>query len=42
MKACLTLYVPIIAMLDIWKTTRVSEGESAVYDGFKSEWLVKG
>ena len=32
----LTLYVPIIAILDIWKTTLFYEGESVVYDGFKS------
>ena len=38
----LTLYVPIIAILDIWKTTRVDEGESVVYDGFKYVWPVKG
>ena len=38
----LTLYVPIIAILDIWKTTRVNEGESVVYDGFKYVWPVKG
>ena len=38
----LTLYVPIIAILDIWKTTRVYEGESVVYDGFKYVWPVKG
>ena len=31
----LTLYVPIIAILDIWKTTLFYEGESVVYDGFK-------
>ena len=38
----LTLYVPIIAILDIWKTTLFNEGESVVYDGFKYVWLVKG
>ena len=38
----LTLHVPIIAILDIWKTTRVYEGESVVYDGFKYVWPVKG
>ena len=38
----LTLYVPIIAILDIWKTTLLYEGESVVYDGFKYVWPVKG
>ena len=38
----LTLYVPIIAILDIWKTTLFYEGESVVYDGFKYVWPVKG
>ena len=38
----LTLYVPIIAILDIWKTTLFYEGESVVYDGFKFVWPVKG
>ena len=37
-----TLYVPIIAILDIWKTTQFNEGESVVYDGFKYVWPVKG
>ena len=37
-----TLYVPIIAMLGIWKTTLFYEGESVVYDGFKYVWPVKG
>ena len=36
-----TLYVPIIAILDIWKTTLFYEGESVVYDGFKYVWPVK-
>ena len=39
--ALLTLYVPIIAILDIWKTTLFYEGESVVYDGFKYVWPVK-
>ena len=38
----LTLYVPIIAILGIWKTTLFYEGESVVYDGFKYVWPVKG
>ena len=38
----LTLYVPIIAILDIWKTTLFNEGKSVVYDGFKCVWPVKG
>ena len=38
----LTLYVPIIAILDIWKTALFYEGESVVYDGFKYVWPVKG
>ena len=38
----LTLYVPIIAILNIWKTTLFNEGESVVYDGFKYVWPVKG
>ena len=39
----LTLYVPIIAILDIWKTTLFFyEGESVVHDGFKYVWPVKG
>ena len=38
----LTLYVPIIAILDIRKTTLFYEGESVVYDGFKYVWPVKG
>ena len=38
----LTLYVPIIAILDIWKTTLFYEGESVVYDEFKYVWPVKG
>ena len=38
----LTLYVPIIAILDIWKTTFFYEGESVVYDEFKYVWPVKG
>ena len=41
-KTGLTLYVPIIAILDIWKTTLFYEGESVVYDGFKYVWPVKG
>ena len=41
-KLLLTLYVPIIAILDIWKTTLFYEGESVVYDGFKYVWPVKG
>ena len=40
--ALLTLYVPIIAILDIWKTTLFYEGKSVVYDGFKYAWPVKG
>ena len=42
MKTQLTLYVSIIAILDIWKTTLFYEGESVVYDGFKYEWPIKG
>ena len=38
----LTLYMPIIAILDKWKTTLFYEGESVVYDGFKYVWPVKG
>ena len=38
----LTLYVPMIAILDLWKTTFFYEGESVVYDGFKYVWPVKG
>ena len=38
----LTIYVPIIAILDIWKTTLLYEGESVVYDGFKYVWPAKG
>ena len=41
-KLLLTLYVPIIAILDIWKTTLFYEGESVVYDGFKYVWPIKG
>ena len=42
LQAFLTLYVPIIAILDIWKTTLFYEGESVVYDGLKYVWPVKG
>ena len=38
----LTLYVPIISILDIWEATLFYEGESVVYDGFKYVWPVKG
>ena len=38
----LTLYMPIIAILDIWKTTLFYEGESVVYDRFKYVWPIKG
>ena len=38
----ISLYVPIIAILDIWQTTLFYEGESVVYDGFKYVWPVKG
>ena len=38
----LTLYVPIISIFDMWKTTLFYEGESVVYDGFKYVWPVKG
>ena len=42
MRGEISLYVPIIAILDIWKTTLFYVGESAVYDGFKYVWPVKG
>ena len=38
----LTLYVPIIAILDIWKPPFFYEGESVVYGGFKYVKYVKG